>query len=323
MKVIESPTQAMAELVKIDHALEESTTIEQLKPLHDQVVELLARIKAAGWGCELAYLAAKLKLVAERKMGRILRIVLSRGGDHKSADQETRSWLERWGISKDKSYHWQWEADVSPADFADFLCRACDCGRGATSNGLYQWARMQAEAEKLAVDGDSLGRATRGLQDLTRQGQQFPCIFIGATCVPRSRRRASGCRIDPRVARLPIMAVAAPKIDVYLKVVPESPQDGAQFLREWGLSVKARLARPGAPLEAESALRPVYEVWLWGVRDAPGGPTAELPRSIQEGQVFFVDPAREMWQVAEELSTAPYLDVFGSEPFSEHWAVLP
>jgi hypothetical protein len=75
------------------------------------------------------------------------------------------------------------------------------------------------------------------------------------------------------------------------------------------------------PFDPDLPLHPINEVCLLGVRHEPGRPGDGLPRWMHGVTAVAVEGKQYIHDLIERLSPAPYLDLFGTECFSEHWTV--
>ena len=278
MKTIFSAAHALSALAEIGRGLEKSAVFDQVKDLRGNAAELQLLLRLSGFGRDLLNRAGELKLRAERKLGEILTQLHLRGGDHKSTRAGGTLRFGRLGISYKQSAAWQLEALLPEVDFASYLQRIVTEGKEPSSRGLQRLAKMYVESATLPGNGaDRFSRVARGLRSLADEGRRFACIYIDESWAPVSNPRANGFRIDPRLARLPVMEVAAPRAHLYLKATPESRDDGVRVLGAWGFSWKASLGRVEVSLDPYLLWQPVCDLWLLGVRDESGCDLHGLP----------------------------------------------
>ncbi|MGO9108938.1 MAG: hypothetical protein ACLP9L_06860 [Thermoguttaceae bacterium] len=307
-------------LDEMRRALEESTDFQQVKDLHTQTVHFLSYLRTSPLGPEVLYRGAELKLRVERKMGQILEDLHLAGGNHKSNLGPKKLTLALLGISRKKSALWQAEAGLPEEDFDLYIQRSASEGKVPSSNGLCCLARVHAERAKFAdTIADPFGHVADGLRSLSRQGKPFGCIYVDPPSTPAGGGRACGFHIDARLAELPLIEVAAPKAHLYLKVTPRSKEEGVMMLRDWGFSLKAWLLRREVPLDPHDSLQSVHQMWLLGVRNGSGRHNQGLPRWVEEAGMLTIDSTEAIYRCIERVSPPPYLDLFGSRPFSNRW----
>ena len=170
-----------ANLDELRLRLDAATSIEQVVSIYQRVLELAKEVRRHP---DLRNRAAELKLMAERKMGRLLADRHLRGGDRKSPAASQRPHLKDLGISNNESARWQQEAAVPAAIFAQY-CRDMEArGRGPTSRGL---ARRDRELVFSLV--------SKGLRAMGRDGTRFPCIHAAPPWPGEHDREC-----DPRAA---------------------------------------------------------------------------------------------------------------------------
>jgi hypothetical protein len=72
------------------------------------------------------------------------------------------------------------EALFPEVDFALYIQRARNEGKGPSSRGLVRLARTYVESTQWAGNGeDRFGRVARGLQCLAQAGKRFSSLYIG------------------------------------------------------------------------------------------------------------------------------------------------
>ena len=207
-------------LAELHRDLKKTTNLEDIMPLRTRADVLRGRIKIARLELQILNRAAELKLLAERKMGKILPRFRLRGGNHMPSHAASRLTLDRLGIARRLSRQWQRVADLSEEDVADFVRQSSRRRREATSYGLFRLAEARAQTAKLARDdADLLGPLARGLRSLARRRRRFACIYVDAICaIVDKGRGGKGRQFDRRLAQLPVMELAAPVAHLYLKV---------------------------------------------------------------------------------------------------------
>jgi hypothetical protein len=73
--------------------------------------------------------------------------------------------------------------------------------------------------------------------------------------------------------------------------------------------------------EADLPLHAVNEMWLLGIRYEPGRRNEGLPPWMHGVKVVAMDATEYIHDVIERLSAGPYLDLLGTQRFSEQWTI--
>jgi hypothetical protein len=290
--------------------------LAHLKTLRDRAVALRSRIRNSRLGLKLSSWAVELRLIAERAAGDLLGRLKLAGGDRKSSQRANRLQLKTCGISPSDSYRWQREAKLPGQDFTDYLRHASLQGKEPSSDGLFRLATINVENAQFSdKNADPFCRAFAGLRCLRDENQRFGCILLDVGSVPADSGRAD------RLAHLPVLQVAAPKVHIYLKVAPDSLDDGRKLLAVWGFTRATLLVPAMRPLDPHGSVLAVHDMLLLGLRDELGRDGRGLPRSIEELGDFPLQPGEALHHVLERMSPPPYLDVFALQPFSAKWTM--
>lgn len=129
-------------LNRVTLALAEADDLQAIKAIRDKVEAARKYAQSAALGLRIQNQAAELKLMAERKAGKLLGDMRLRGGDRKSKSQGETLKLADFGVSKCQSARWQREAAVPEAIFKKYVTTANKLGRDITSQGLLRLAKM-------------------------------------------------------------------------------------------------------------------------------------------------------------------------------------
>jgi SAM-dependent methyltransferase len=139
----------------VRYALEQARTVDEVKHIRDQAEALRLYAKQAGESLELQNQFGELKLLAERKAGKLLSAMEknqgARGTGVRSQAVTTLPRLKDIGISKMQSSRWQREASVPERVFARHIADVQDKGKELTSTGLLDLAKQltkQAQRRK-------------------------------------------------------------------------------------------------------------------------------------------------------------------------------
>jgi hypothetical protein len=236
-------------------------------------------------------------------------------------DAEKKPALAHLGLTRKRSAQWQLEAQLPDEEFASYIQETLREGKEPSTSGLLRAARMHVERAQLAQNGnDPLAHAARGLERLACQCKQFASIYIDPPALTRRDARANDFHFDKRLKQLPIRKVATSQAHLYLRVSPDARKHGIQTAEAWGFSVKASLVRLGEPLQADNPWRPVRELWLLCVRGKSAGDVSVPPHWIEGEGIVNASSTEAFCRFVERISRPPYLDLFGSAPFSKDWS---
>jgi hypothetical protein len=141
-------SNSLSRLEAIRYALEQARTVHEVKHIRDQAEALRLYAKQAGESLELQNQFGELKLVAERKAGKLLSAMEknqgARGIGVRSQAVTTLPRLRDLGVSKMQSSRWQREASVPERVFARHIADVQDKGKELTSTGLLDLAKKVA-----------------------------------------------------------------------------------------------------------------------------------------------------------------------------------
>ncbi len=315
---IESLCDAPAELDTIRLALPETADIRQIKDLRDRAEAVREYAKSAGLGLEMQNQAAEVRLLAERRAGKVLLGMQLHGGDRKSNHQDDTR-LDNLGISKDESSRWQQEASLPDEEFQEYVRGTKEQRKELTSGELLRLARIHAR--EAGSRENRFNRLVAGLRKLARQGSQFGCIQAIPPWPEGRASKANNCCLVQELLDLPVEPVAAKKAHLHLWTPPEMLEDGLRLIRAWGFHYQTSLVRTKPAAESGGYWRQAHDVLLLGVR----GDTEFRDRSL----LSWMDPhtsesaelLREIRSVIERASPEPYLELFGNKA-TRGWTAL-
>lgn len=168
LATFDSLSDLLAELDRVRLALVTAADLRQIKDFRDRAEAIRRHAKAAGLGLEMQNQAAELKLVAERRAGRLLGDIPLHGGDRKSGHgDEIR--LKKLGISQNASSRWQREASLPEQDFQQYLQQTKDTGKVPTSQDLLGLARVHAR--EMGARENLFPKLVNGLEKLRGRGR--------------------------------------------------------------------------------------------------------------------------------------------------------
>jgi hypothetical protein len=140
-----SSVQGPQGIVALDQgflALEQATTVLEIKRVRDGAEAVRQYAQNARLGLEIQNRAAELKLCAERKAGHVLMSMSLRGGNRRSKSQPATLKLDQLGVTKHQSWRWQLEASVPERDFKQLVQSIGEAGAELTSAVVLRYARQ-------------------------------------------------------------------------------------------------------------------------------------------------------------------------------------
>lgn len=130
-------------------ALQEATTVEEIKEGHDKLEALRYYVQQQRLGYEIGYKIAKAKLDYERKGGEILKSFNLNGGDRKSLSSLERVKLSDIDIGHNYSAKWQKVSSLSQQVYQDYLTETLGKKEIPTTNGLLKLCKeLKREVER-------------------------------------------------------------------------------------------------------------------------------------------------------------------------------
>ncbi len=294
-----TPTRDSQVLLKARKSLATCEDIEQIKGIRTQAGVIQFGAKAAS-NRKLMVLAAEVRLLAERKLGKLLTALSLVGGDHKSQEfaKSKPLTLASLGISRIQSARWQREASVSQSEFHRYLRQAAKQQSPATCRGLLDLA----EPRRNRVKGDPWIELAATLRALARQGKRFRCIYAA----PPEETPIRKHRLH--LAALPVKRITAPDAHLHLLIPADDLDEGVKLLKAWGFAYSGNLAWATAVKGFADLCRP-HTLLLIGVRGtlafrSDGLRNAVTTRRLTRDAVF---------KAIRQLSPGPCLDLFGAK----------
>ena len=161
----------LKKLNRVACILTETQDLQEIKTIRDKAEAARKYAQNSGLGLSVQNQAAELKLVAERRAGKLLAEMRLRGGDKRSKSHDEISRLEHFGIDRNNSSRWQQEAAVPERVFKQYVAEANKHGREITSQELLRLAKtIQGNngraREKPNTRAYSNGTANRNGEDL-------------------------------------------------------------------------------------------------------------------------------------------------------------
>lgn len=124
--LVAETSREIAVLDDCRRAIAEADDLDQLSDLRSRAEAIRVWAKSANESLEVQNRAAELRLLAERKAGKMLSQMGLKGGDRKSNGHDDRLKLSDVGITQNQSKWWQRAATISDQQFTDYGF-ACKC----------------------------------------------------------------------------------------------------------------------------------------------------------------------------------------------------
>lgn len=141
----------IAVLDSCDRAIATAEKLSELTDLISQAEAVRVWAKSANQSLEVQNRAAELRLLAERKAGKMLSQMRLHGGDRRSNNHDDCLILADLGITQNQSTRWQKEASVGDQEFADYVRSTTLLGKEITAAGLIRLAAGRIGKKKQPV----------------------------------------------------------------------------------------------------------------------------------------------------------------------------
>lgn len=132
---------ALYQLETARQALATAKTLPTLKGIRDKAEAISRYAKQQQYGLEIANDAVEIRLVAERRLGELLREMQLQGGDRKSNRHNGGLKLADLGIDEHQSRRWQQEAALPEDAFQTYIADTRAKGEELTSAAVRRQAR--------------------------------------------------------------------------------------------------------------------------------------------------------------------------------------
>lgn len=301
-----------------ERSLAQAQTIGEIKSVRDKADAMRQYATRAGLGLQVQNLAAKIKLLAEWKIGTLLVSLHLHGGNRKTNHVE-RLKLEELGISRNQSAKWQREASVPWKVLQQYLREALVQGREPTSAGLLSLAEVHRSileaSQPLRNVFEVVAMALRRIAD---ERITFGCLYAAPPWhgidMPRNGSSMHHPEIVRRLAKLPVKTVIRPDSHVYLAITPDAMGAALNVLRAWGFHCVSSLVLSNSPADTGRCWQSAHTVLLLGVRGRL--PLRQNTLSIPAYGVLETDADQlgNIRNVLQCASPGPYLDLFGTNP---------
>lgn len=321
--------RALAPITRARKALAEAKTIPEIKKVRDMAQAATQLVQRQRLGMEAANDGMEIALLAERRLGGMLKKMQAtgelakRGGDQKSKSQDATLMLADLEISRTQSARWQTEAQVPEDDFQQWVRETREAGKLLTQTALIKLGRK--EPTPTAVGKLKTG-IVASLQELIDASQKFACIYAD----PPWKYGNQGTRaatdnhystmtVDEICAE-PIAAVAADNAHLHLWTTNAFLFEAHRVIQAWGFEYKSCLVWVKPQMGIGNYWRVSHEFLLLGIK----GRCPFLDRSqmswVKADRTKHSRKPREIRIAIEKVSPNPRLEMYGRERL-EGWTV--
>ncbi len=306
----------LAHIAAAKRELDAATDIFEVKTVRDKAAVMENYLRQQGDSLIVQNRAAELKLFAERRLGKLLNGVVTRG--YKSLPD---------GVSRKQSSHWQLEASVPDREFTRYVASRIDRGEELTTLGLLKIARLRNANTTLngkhrtgVCDSSDLGA-------IVESGIKFGTIYADPPWQydNQGTRAATNTQYPTMsvedIADLPVSELAEENAHLHLWTTNAFLFSAKEVLEAWGFTYKSVFVWVKTEMGIGNYWRVSHEFMLLGVR----------------GKCPFLDHAEKSWMEAsrmgghskkpeavreriERVSPGPRLELFGRET-RQDWVV--
>ena len=278
--------------------LARANSVGEVKRIRAAADALRLAAKTEPGDTQTVRLAAELRLVCERKLGKLLAAMSLHGGDRKSTKYaQSATGLVGMGISRTQSSRWQREASVPERRFRQYLREAADNGIEPTAIGLLRLA----EVSRPANGSQPFDDVARALLGFASHGKTFACILVAPPDEASIRLR--------NLASLPVEAIAAANAHLHLWTAPEALDDGLRLLKAWGFRYVSCLVCAAEPTGGGTYWQQAHRYLLLGVRGKVKFGDTRIPSAIADRSI----KPDSLRRLLERVSPRPRLDLFGTK----------
>lgn len=242
--MLRAPTNArmnkLAVLNSIELRIAKVETLDEAKGIRDQAEALRVYAKSARAGLGIQNRAAKIKILAERKAGQILKALPKKSGKH--GEKGKLSILESLQIPIATGHGWEAISEI-PAEVVDRMeSEKTEAGEELTSSGLFELARANRKE----------GKTQEPIETPAMPGGKFRTIVIDPPWpmekIVLKRRPVEKEALDYPVMtlddihKLPVADLAAPSgTHIYLWVTHKFLPEGLRLFETWGVRYECLL----------------------------------------------------------------------------------
>jgi len=311
--------QQARELALLDRAqaaIEEATTVRQVKEIRDKAEALETYAKRVEYGGILQKRCNEIRLRAERKAGEILKDTVKAGRPKKVVQHDNTS-LPDLGITRDQSSKWQKIAEIPEKNFENAV------KEGPSERDLLRLAKALAQGQERKENERKIEKAP-SLKAAIKEGGIFSTLVIDPPWDhgDEGDQNQFG-RTKPTYATMPYEAIrdlevphlAAENAHLYLWITNRSLPKGFDLMEAWGFRYITAITWVKPSIGVGNYYRNNTEHVLFGVRGslqldrADVGTWFEAPRGKRHSE-----KPDEFYDLIETCSPGPRIDMFARKP---------
>jgi N6-adenosine-specific RNA methylase IME4 len=332
-------------LSRASQALEQASTVDEVKDLRDKAEAVKAYARKAKLGHSILIEASLIKVNAERKLGEILReteLARAAPGNQYTAENELPTeappTLASLGISKSDSSRLQQISTLPDEVFDRYVQEAVASQREPTTAGLLRLAKQQGNgvSNRSSVDacsepkqprdgGDGLDTTT-SLNELVGQGRTYGTVYADPPWPYKNQgTRAATCNhyatmsVDA-ICDEPVAKLAGEKAHLHLWTTNAFLLDAFDVIEAWGFQYKSCFVWVKPQIGIGNYWRVSHEFMLLGVRGGLTFADRGQRSWLEEPRTSHSQKPDAVRQLIELVSLPAYLELYGRKPV-KGWTV--
>lgn len=328
----EAEPRELALVSEAARMLAECTDLDEIRDVRDKAEAVRLYAKKAGHGLEAQNHAAKVKLLAERRAGELLRGMEKakgaangapgpgRGNKTPSHDESAFPTLADMGLTYSQSHRWQTIAELSEPEIVDYVERATSRNMEATSKEAYATGKKKRAKKTVDANGKTQrnwqGPVTDSLESLT--GQKFGAIYADPPWrYGNQATRASTDNHYPTMSvdelcEMPVAELVADDAHLHLWTTNAFLPESFRVIEAWGFEYRSTFVWVKPQLGIGNYWRVSHEFLLLGVRgDALCFAEATHRSWAEYDRTRHSSKPEQLRGVIERVSPGPFLELFG------------
>ena len=332
-----SEPRELALITQADRLLAEASTIDEVKEIRDKAQAAQVYAKKIGLSRDIILQAATIKVLAQRRMGEILRsLPLANSGPgnqytgklDRSHDATGPIRLQDLGISKSDSSRAQQVASLPTPTFNRYVRECLDSGHEPTTAGLLRLAKQQKASSTVVADSELPAQFYNDLQQLIATGQRFATIYADPPWeYDNQATRAATSYHYPtmtvqQIAAEPVAQLAADNCHLHLWTTNGFLPAAFTVINAWGFTYKSCFVWVKPTLGIGNYWRVSHELLLLSVRGKLPFRDGGQRSWIELDRRGYSQKPEEIRALIEKVSRGPYLEMYGrSIPDNPAWTV--
>lgn len=308
----------LAVLNNIESRIAAIETLDEAKGIRDQAEALRAYAKSAGVGLIIQNRAAKVKILAERRAGKIIKETPRNTPNGKKSEAGLLSMLESNKIPVVTAYRWEALTEIPEAKIEEIAAQKTEASEELTSCEMFQMVRRakakRKQDKRTAANAiDQSGYFT----DLGKVSGSFGCIYIdppwkyGNQATRGSSEDHYPTMPIGEISELPIKSLASPKSHLHLWTTNGFLFEAKALMDGWGFEFKSSFVWVKPQMGMGNYWRCSHEFLLLGVRGGQRGQVKNLKSWGEFKRGKHSQKPEEIRKLIEKISPGPYLEMFG------------